>query len=459
MTPRINYLATHDALTDLPNRSLFNAKFIQAVGRCQNRHHKLALLFLDLDHFKNINDTLGHDAGDSLLVTVVERVKKSLRETDILSRLGGDEFTIILEVDDTDEIVSIADRILQAFSYPFQLVGKEIFITTSIGISVYPADGTDMQVLLKNADMATYSAKEKGRNTYEFYTHSMNEQMLRKINLKNDLRLALEKQEFAVYYQPVMDIASNSITSLEALLRWNHPEQGFIAPTEFIPVAEESGLIIPVGEWVLRNVFQQNLAWQAAKSFPSHLRTSINLSARQFKEANLTEFMTSILKETGLSGQYITLELTETLIMHDINYSASVIKSLKDLGICISIDDFGTGYSSLNYLRRFPIDILKIDRSFITDISGSAKDADDAAAIVTAIIAMAHSLKMKVIAEGVETMQQYYFLKERGCDEIQGYLLSRPVPPEEIATFLKNSFSVEKYLQQQALQDNTLIGR
>ena len=450
MTPRINYLATHDALTDLPNRSLFNAKFTQAMNRCKSQRTRLALLFLDLDHFKNINDTLGHDVGDHLLIKVVERVKQSLRETDVLARLGGDEFTILLESVTRDGIMSVADKLHTVFSQPFKLKDREIFITTSIGISVYPDDGLDMQILFKNADMATYCAKENGRNTHQFYTADMNEEMLRKTSLENDLRTALENDELTVYYQPVMDIASNSITSLEALLRWKHPVGGFISPTEFIPIAEGSGLIMPIGEWVIKKACQQNVAWQKQKDFPVKLRTAINLSARQFKDANLVQLIISTLDAIGLSGQYITLELTESLIMHDIDYSIGVIKQLKDLGICISIDDFGTGYSSLNYLRRFPIDVLKIDKSFITDIRDGEKNTDDASAIVTAIIAMAHSLKMKVIAEGVETMQQYQFLKDRGCDEIQGYLLSRPVPPEEIATFLKNSFSVETYLQQVA---------
>jgi diguanylate cyclase (GGDEF)-like protein/PAS domain S-box-containing protein len=450
MTPRINYLATHDALTDLPNRSLFNAKFTQAINRCKSQHTRLALIFFDLDHFKNINDTLGHDVGDNLLIKVVERVKQSLRDTDVLARLGGDEFTILLESVTRAGIVSVADKLHNVFSHPFKLREREIFITTSIGISVYPDDGLDMQILFKNADMATYCAKENGRNNYQFYTANMNEKMIRKTNLENDLRNALDNDELTVYYQPVMDIASNSITSLEALLRWKHPVDGFVSPTEFIPIAEGSGLIMPIGEWVINNVCQQNMTWQKEKNFPVNLRTAINLSARQFKDANLVQLVTSTLNATGLNGKYVTLELTESLIMHDIEYSVGIIKQLKDLGICISIDDFGTGYSSLNYLRRFPIDVLKIDQSFITDIRDSDKNTDDASAIVTAIIAMAHSLKMKVIAEGVETMKQYQFLKERGCDEIQGYLLSRPVPPEEIATFLKNSFSVEKYLQQQA---------
>ncbi len=448
-TPRINHLATHDSLTDLPNRSLFNARFLRILNRCKLNHSKLAILFLDLDHFKNINDTFGHDVGDDLLIQVVDRVKKSLRQTDFLARLGGDEFTVLLEDVNREDVIKIADKICNVLSYPFNLKGSETFITVSIGVSIYPDDAEEMSILLKNADMAIYSAKEKGRNAIEFYTQSMNEKMVKRMSLEADLRSAMEKDELSIYYQPVMDIASNSIMGLEALIRWQHPTLGFIAPSEFIPIAEESGLIVSIGEWVLRTVCQQNIIWKNTADFPVPLRVSINLSARQFREANLTTIFTSILQDHKVSGNNLTLELTESLIMHDIDHSITVLKSLKALGFCISIDDFGTGYSSLNYLRRFPIDILKIDKSFITDINGNTKMTDDSAAIVNAIIAMAHSLRMKVIAEGVETMEQYYFLKESSCDEIQGYLLSRPVPPEEIAAFLKNAFSVEMYLQQQ----------
>ncbi|MES2217535.1 MAG: EAL domain-containing protein [Pseudomonadota bacterium] len=445
MTPRINYLATHDMLTGLPNRSLFNAKFSQALKYAQGIDAKVALFFLDLDHFKNINDTLGHDVGDILLKKVTERIQGAIREKDMLARLGGDEFIILLQLINSENIIQTANRICQSFLKPFNLEGHEVYITTSIGISVFPEDGQDMQVLLKNADMAAYRAKEHGRNTYEFYTEEMNKVILNKINLENKLRQALDKQEFLLHYQPIMDVPSNSINSLEALLRWNDPEVGIIAPREFIPVAEESGLIVPIGEWVFRTVCQQNADWQKRGNFPVDLRISINVSARQFKAKNLIRNIRTILAETNLSGEHITLELTETLIMQDTDYSYRIMSALKDLGMLISIDDFGTGYSSLKYLRRFPIDILKIDKSFIADVS-----KPDEAAIVNAIIAMAHSLKMKVIAEGVETLEQYYLLKERGCNEIQGYLLSKPMPPNEIAVFLKHAFSVEEYLNSQS---------
>jgi EAL domain-containing protein (putative c-di-GMP-specific phosphodiesterase class I) len=298
--------------------------------------------------------------------------------------------------------------------------------------------------------MATYRAKERGRNTFEFYTEEMNKIILNKIHLESKLHQAIEKEQFLLHYQPVMDIPSNSITSMEALLRWDDPEKGLVYPQDFINVAEETGLIIPIGVWVFGAVCKQNALWQKHANFPVKLRISVNLSARQFNAKNLLSSIRTLLKETNLSGEYITVELTETLIMQDIGYSGLVMKELKDLGISISIDDFGTGYSSLNYLRRFPIDILKIDKSFIADVTNKT----DEAAIVNAIIAMAHSLKMKVIAEGVENLGQYYFLKESGCDEMQGFLLSKPMPPQEIEVFLKHAFSVEEYLNKQSLSSS-----
>lgn len=434
MTPRINYLATHDALTDLPNRSLFTARFSQALKRAHRHLNRVALLFLDLDHFKNINDTLGHDVGDHLLIKVAERIRCDLREFDTLARLGGDEFIIILEDVTTESITLVANKICQAFSYPFKLEGRDVYITTSIGISVYPEDGRDMQVLLKSADMAIYRAKERGRNTFEFYTDELNQKILKKLTIETNLRSALEKQEFLLYYQPIIDTVKNSICGLESLIRWKHPTMGLISPNDFIPIAEEAGLIVPIGEWILRTACLQNFTWKRDSVVPASMRISINISARQFKEKNISDVFNSILDEIGLSGENFTLELTETLIMQDIEHSVRVIKSLKNLGFAISIDDFGTGYSSLNYLRRFPIDFLKIDRSFIMDVTVNADDA----AIVNAIIAMAHSLKMTVIAEGVETIEQYEFLKARHCDEIQGFLFSKPLPAEDIPSFVKN---------------------
>jgi EAL domain-containing protein (putative c-di-GMP-specific phosphodiesterase class I) len=322
-----------------------------------------------------------------------------------------------------------------------------VFITSSIGISIYPEDGTEMQVLIKNSDMAVYRAKEKGRNQFEFFTDELNKKMTKKVNLETNLRMAIERNELQLHYQPIVDLATHSINGLEALLRWKHPILGWISPAEFIPVAEDVGLIVPIGKWIFQRVCLQNLQWQKEGDLPLDLRISINISARQFRENDLVETMTSLLKENEIDGQYYTLELTETLIMQDIEHSAKIIKALKDLGIHISIDDFGTGYSSLNYLKRFPIDILKIDRTFISDLTVSADDA----AIVSAIIAMAHSLKMKVVAEGVETVQQYAFLKERNCDAIQGFLIAKPLPADEVVPFFQSNSSIEKMLLESEL--------
>jgi diguanylate cyclase (GGDEF)-like protein/PAS domain S-box-containing protein len=446
MTPRINYLATHDALTDLPNRSLFNARYSQAIKYAHKAGTCVALLFLDLDNFKNINDTLGHDIGDLLLVSVAKRVKSCIGSADKVARLGGDEFTIILEDTSTDKVRTTAAKICSSFAEPFEIANHDIFITTSIGISFFPSDGTDTQILIKNADMAIYHAKEKGKNTFKFYTPNLTEQFQRKITIETHLRSALENKELQVFYQPIIDVHTNTISSLEALSRWDSVKLGAVSPVEFIPVAEESGLIVTLGEWVLRQVCQQSLAWQAEATFPKKLRIAINLSSRQFKESRLVEQITTVLHETGVSGDHLTLEITESLIMQDIDSSIKVLKRLKDLGIMISIDDFGTGYSSLSYLRRFPIDIIKIDRSFIADIDKTDNSAD-AAAIITAIIALSHSLKMKVVAEGVETIPQYNFLRSLKCDQIQGYLISRPVPVHEITAFLERAFSYENYLK------------
>lgn len=433
MTPRINYLATHDSLTNLPNRSLFNARVTHALKHAHRHGTQVALLFLDLDHFKNVNDTLGHDVGDQLLVKVVERLRECVLENDTIARLGGDEFIIILE-DNTDlqRPTSIAKNICDALSKVFRIDNKEIYITTSIGISMYPDDGDNMQILLKNADMAMYRAKERGRNTFEYYTGGMNEAIQKKLRIETSLRGALERRELKLYFQPLIDIRKNKISSLEALLRWDNPEMGFVSPGEFIPIAEETDLIVPIGEWVLRTACKQNIDWQRAGFSP--LRVTVNLSARQFLKHDLAQTVERLLNETGMEGKYLTLELTESLIMGDVNHTIKIVKALKDLDITLALDDFGTGYSSLSYLKRFPFDIIKIDRSFITDFVTNTDDA----AIVRAIIAMAHNLKMKVTAEGVEKPEQYLFLKQYGCDEVQGYLFYPPLSEADISVVLEN---------------------
>ncbi|OGT53239.1 MAG: hypothetical protein A3E84_01290 [Gammaproteobacteria bacterium RIFCSPHIGHO2_12_FULL_42_13] len=442
VTPRINYLATHDALTGLPNRSFFAERCQHGLKRAQRNNSQVALLFLDLDHFKNVNDTLGHDVGDQLLIKVSERLQGCLRESDTLARLGGDEFMIMLEdVQGQDSVAAVTNKLCHVFSFPFKINNHDIFITTSIGISFYPDDSQVMQVLFKNADMAMYHAKEKGRNAFQFYTQEMNDIVAKKSQLANGLRSALEKNEFSLHYQPLFDIQANQLSGLEALLRWNHPRLGLVSPGEFIPVAEETGLIIPIGEWVLQAACMQNGNWH--KTGLIQRRISINISARQFKEKNLLDMIRSALQKAELKAEYIALEITESLIMHDLAHSEKVIKSLQELGVAIVMDDFGTGYSSLNYLKRFPIDVLKIDRSFIADIISNTDDA----AIVSAIIAMAQSLNMKVVAEGVETAEQYAFLKERGCHEIQGYLISPPLAVNEMSNFLQQSHAITEALR------------
>lgn len=436
MTPRINYLATHDSLTNLPNRSLFNARLAHAL-RHAARHKKLvAILFLDLDHFKNVNDTLGHDVGDQLLVKVVERLKDCVQESDTIARLGGDEFIIILEDNiNMQRVTGVAQQICTSLADVFRIGNHDLYITTSVGISLFPDDGDNMQILLKNADMAMYRAKERGRNTFEFYTRGMNETMQKKINIGTSLRAALEKRELKVYYQPIIDIRHNKISSMEALLRWDHPDMGFVSPGEFIPIAEETDLIVPIGEWVLRTASRQGLIWQR-EGYPP-CRITINISNRQFMKRDLAHTISRILNETGLPGKYLSLELTESLIMSDVDHSIRVVKALKDLDIEIALDDFGTGYSSLSYLKRFPIDVIKIDRSFVTDFAVNQDDA----AIVKAIIALGHNLKMKVVAEGVETPEQYLFLKKYSCDEVQGYLFYPPLSELDATLAMQNRFA------------------
>lgn len=442
ISPRINYLATHDSLTDLPNRGLFNTRFSNALKNASLKKNSLGLLFIDLDHFKNINDTLGHSAGDELLIRMVRKIKTYLRDDATFARIGGDEFAIILENITTDSLLKVTERIHCAFEEPFHIEGHEIFTTISIGISVYPDDGQDMQLLLKNADLALYRAKEKGRNIFEFYTAELNEKVTRRLKIETELHTALENKEFLLYYQPIIDVKEKRVSSLEALLRWKNPTLGFVTPDEFITIAEENNSIISISEWVLKTAFSQHFVWQEkARNFLCP-QIAINLSARHFKEKNLVEKIKSLLEQTGTRGEDVMLELTEGFIMQDVERSTNLIHKLKNLGLGISIDDFGTGYSSLSYLRRFPIDVIKIDRSFISELSANSGDS----AIVNAIIIMAHSLNMKVIAEGVETLQQYDCLQSLHCDEIQGFIISPPQPIERIEKIMGNANFVKEQL-------------
>lgn len=428
---RLEFLAHHDALTGLPNRSLFRDRCQEALLRARRSESRLGLMFIDLDHFKQINDSLGHDVGDRLLQLATERLRECVRETDTVARLGGDEFTILLDLKESQDAGRIADKLLAALARPFTLGGRELFISASAGISFYPSDGDDVQTLLKNADAAMYRAKALGRNTYQFFAAEMNAQVSEVLMMTNGLRVALERNEFVLHYQPIIDLASGRVNALEALLRWNHPELGIVPPGRFISIAENTGLIVPIGEWALKNACMQMMAWQMKGIAPQ--RMAVNLSVRQFKQKNLAQRIEAILHETGLASHFLELEITESMVMEDPAAAERVLDRLHEMGIHLAVDDFGTGYSSLSYLKRFPIDFLKIDRSFVHDIPHDQNDA----AIARAIIALAGSLELRVVAEGVETEAQRTFLKAVGCQEAQGYLFGRPIGAEEMGLFLR----------------------
>ena len=440
---QIRSLAYYDALTGLPNRTFYKEILSRALTLAQRYRRNLATLFVDLDAFKRINDTLGHDAGDQLLQEVATRLTQGVRKSDsvarsdkeesqdAVSRLGGDEFIVLLnELSRIEDAAIAANRILTDLSQPFILSGQEVFITASIGISLYPSDGTDADSLLKTADIAMYHAKNQGKNNFQFYAESMNAATLERLNLENELHRAIERKEFFLHYQPKLDAKSRKVVGIEALIRWKHPDKGMISPAEFIPLAEESGMIVRIGEWVLSAACRQNRAWRAM-GLPS-VSISVNLSSRQFGHKDLVETVTRALKEVEMDPHHLELEITESTVMQNPEKAIATLKQFKEMGIRISIDDFGTGYSSLNYLRRIPFDSLKIDRSFVMNINTSPDDA----AIVRAIIAMAHSLKLRVIAEGVQTEEQFAFLRELPCDEVQGYLFSKPLPAGECIRFI-----------------------
>ncbi|MHB9094264.1 MAG: putative bifunctional diguanylate cyclase/phosphodiesterase [Eubacteriales bacterium] len=423
--------AYHDPLTDLPNRILFNDRLSLALAHAHRNKEMLSVLFLDLDRFKLVNDMLGHVMGDSLLKEVADRLAEHVRESDTIARLGGDEFTLLLpQIGHEEDAAKIAEKILRAFQQVFFIGGHEFQITASIGLALYPNDGQDAETLMKHADTAMYRAKEQGRNNYQLFTHSMNAKILERLAMESSLRHAIEREEFLVFYQPQVNTDTGQIKGMEALVRWQHPERGLIAPAEFIPLAEDTGLIVPIGERVLRTACAQNKAWQDS-GFPP-MRVTVNLSACQFQQGNVVETIARILKETGLDPHWLELEITESVIMQDIDYTIKTLNDLREMGIYIAIDDFGKGYSSLNYIKRFPVHTLKIDRSFVGDIIKNPEDA----AIVTTIIVLAQNLKLKVIAEGVETAEQLDFLKRRHCVEMQGFLFSRPVPVEEFEKLL-----------------------
>jgi diguanylate cyclase (GGDEF)-like protein/PAS domain S-box-containing protein len=432
----IRRLAYHDGLTSLPNRTFFENRLRLALARARREHKMLAVMFLDLDSFKVVNDTLGHGAGDKLLQAVAHDLATLVRDGDTVARVGGDEFTLLLAgIEGPEDATEIAQRILECLRQSRVINGTEFRTTGSIGITTYPADGDEGETLLRNADTAMYRAKERGRDNYQLYTASMNAKMMERIAVERDLRHALDRDELTLFYQPIVVVETGVITGAEALLRWRHPQRGIVPPDEFIPLAEETGLILEIGEWVLRQACRQVRQWRE-QGLAVDL-VAVNLSARQLQQEDLVERIAGILRESGVSPDSIQLEITEGAVLKNVDYAIAMLRQLGGMGIQIALDDFGTGYSSLTYLKRFPIDAVKIDRSFVRDLEHDASDAT----IVSTVIAMAESMHLNVIAEGVETENQLEFLRQRGCKEYQGYLFARPMPPEEFATLLRAASS------------------
>jgi diguanylate cyclase (GGDEF)-like protein len=433
---RIHYLAYYDSLTSLPNRRLFHDRLSQSLALARRYNRVLAVLFFDLDHFKTVNDTLGHPVGDLLLQTVAERLS-CLRASDTIARLGGDEFAILLpEITLAEDVSAVAEKILVALKPPFAIGGNELFTSTSMGISIYPNDGEDPETLMKNVDIAMYRAKQEGGNNYQLYSPALGAKVAERMALANRLRQALEREEFVLHYQPQVDLSSGHIVGVEALLRWRHPDLGLVAAAQFIHVAEDSGLIVPIGEWVLRSACAQMQTWHAAGL--TQLSGAVNLSNGQFRQNNLLETVTRTLIDTGLDPNYLVLELTERTIMENADAAIGVLRELHARGIQISLDDFGTGHCSLSCLKSFPVDNLKIDQSFICGIPSNPDDA----VITRTVIAMAHGLSLNVIAEGVETAEQLAFLRKHRCDQFQGYYFSQPVSAEAFTQLLREPVSL-----------------
>jgi diguanylate cyclase (GGDEF)-like protein len=448
---RIEYLATHDSLTNLPNREMFNQllHFSVAAARRHDRH--FAVLFIDLDRFKIINDSLGHEAGDALLIEIGNRLRQSLRSSDVIARLGGDEFVVILEnAGERIDVEAVAHDLLSALRQPMQLCGHECHTTASIGIAMFPADGSDVQTLTKNADVAMYLAKEDGKNGFRFFTKEVKAQSIERLMLETNLRHALERNQLSLHYQPKVDLVTGQITGVEALLRWTHPDLGMLSPMQFIPLAEETGLIVPIGRWVLKEACAQNMAWQRRGLRPVSM--AVNLSPRQFVDENLLQDIDDALASCGMSATLLQLEVTESMVMQNVPRAIKLLDAIQSRGIRLAIDDFGTGYSSMSLMKQFPIDTIKIDRSFVRDLP---KDSGDQA-IAQAIINMGKALGMTVVAEGVETSEQETFLRDHACDEMQGFLFSKPVPPDQMADLLGADLHVSPPLQPQALPASAL---
>ena len=456
---RMAYLANYDSLTGLPNRALFRDRLAQAMKRAKRGGLQMGLMFLDLDRFKDVNDSLGHAAGDLLLQHVSRTLTQCLRLTDsvarvdaresyTLARLGGDEFTIILEqLDGPGEASLIARRILDALIEPCKIDGREVFISTSIGISLYPLDDSDLDGLIRHTDMAMYRSKARGRCTYSFYSADMSADVEARLSLEADLRRALERNEFTLHYQPKADLQTGWVTGVEALIRWVRPGEGMVSPDRFVAMLEDTGLILPVGAWVIQTACKEVASWERRGLPP--LSLAVNLSARQFRHQHLIDLIRDTLLEQGLAPHRLELELTESQLMEDNDVSRALLSSLKSLGVKVAIDDFGTGHSSLSYLKRFSIDTLKIDRSFVREITTSEEDL----AIATAIVALGKSLNLKVVAEGVETLQQADCLRALGCAEIQGYLLSRPQPADKLVHWLLDYRTTRKFLSSHPARD------
>jgi diguanylate cyclase (GGDEF)-like protein/PAS domain S-box-containing protein len=445
---QIRFLAYYDSLTGLPNHIFFRELLERTINIAHRYKRIFAILFIDIDYFKRINDTFGHTTGDRLLKNLADRLSKSIRKSDhithsehsemksVVSRMGGDEFIILLnELKSPQDAAKVTGRILKDINKPFKIDGHDVVLTASIGISLYPHDGENTDTLIRHADMAMYYVKDRDRNSFQFYSESMNTTSLAQLTLENELRKAIKQKQFLLFYQPKQDIRSSRVIGMEALVRWKHPDMGMISPSRFIPIAEDIGLIIPLGEFVLQNACTQNRIWHEYGF--KDLKISVNFSTRQFEQPAMVEMISRILKETKLDPQYLELEITESTAMRNPENSINILHKLKTIGIMISIDDFGTGYSSLNYLRQLPLDALKIDRSFVSNVLKSENDAS----IVSAIINLAHTLNLRVIAEGVETEEQLEFMRKHNCDEMQGYLYSPPLSAEETIEFLKKEYS------------------
>ena len=424
---RLNYMAFHDSLTSLPNRSLFYDRINHGLARARRSNSKVALMLLDIDRFKIINDSLGHDAGDILLKAIAMRLNEGVRDMDTVARLGGDEFVVVLEgIHDVNDVAFVANKLLANLARPLEISGHDISTTASIGVSIFPDDGSDTDELLRNADIAMYKAKEAGKNNCQFYTKGMNATAVNYLLLENDLRRAIDQNQLTLYYQPQIDLKSGDMTGVEALVRWQHPERGLVSPAHFIPLAEETGLIVPIGEWVLREACRQKKMWLDAGRHVG--KVAVNLSPRQFRQKNFPGKVENILRETGLEAKYLELEITESCAMEHASETINQLNQLNQMGTYLAIDDFGTGYSSLAYLQRFPIQKLKIDRSFIHDIHDDANDA----AITKTIIGLAHNMQLRVVAEGVENEGQAEWLRTRGCDQAQGFLYAKPMTAKQL---------------------------